>query len=249
LGGAVVQRYVARQIKYGWSPELIAGRLRLVRPAEAVSHEAIYQWVYTEARQLIPYLVRAHKRRLRRGYSRRHTKAHIPGRIPIEKRPEVANERRRIGDWEADTVVSRRSKAALQVLVERKTRYVKVKKLPRRGAHEMRVGMTRTLSRYPEQVRRTITYDNGTENTDHLITNAVLGTRSYFCAPFHSWERGSVENTIGLLRREFPKGTDFAKVPDATIKKAERRLNGRPRKVLGYKTPAETLKPGGAFAP
>jgi len=248
LGSAFVRRYAARQIVMGWSPEIIAGRLRVIRPKLAVSHETIYQWIYDDARHLIPHLVRAHRRRLRRGYSRRHTKAHIPGRVSIEKRPAVINERRRFGDWEADTAVSRRSKAALQVAVERKSRYIKMKKLARRGAHEMRVGLTRTLSRYPKALRRSITYDNGTENTDHLETNAVLGSRSYFCNAFHSWERGTAENAIGLVRRIFPKGTDWAKVQNATIRRKERNLNGRPKKILGYKTPAEVFRLGGALA-
>ena len=249
LGSAFVRRYVARQIVRGWSPELIAGRLRSIRPEMSVNHESIYQWIYGDARHLIGHLARSHRRRLRRGYSRRHTKAHIPGRVSIEKRPRVIDERRRFGDWEADTAVSRRSKTALQVVVERKSRYMKMKKLDRRGAHEMRVGLTRTLSRYRKSLRRSITYDNGTENTDHQETNAVLGSRSYFCNPFHSWERGTVENTIGLVRRYFPKGTDWAKVPDATIKRRERSLNNRPRKILGYKTPAEVLRLGGALRP
>jgi IS30 family transposase len=106
----------------------------------------------------------------------------------------------------------------------------------------MRIGLNRALARYPAALRRTITYDNGTENTDHLQVNAVLGTKSYFCAPYHSWEKGTVENTIGLMRRWLPKKTDFATVSPRQVKTIERWINHRPRKCLNYKTPAETFR-------
>ena len=106
----------------------------------------------------------------------------------------------------------------------------------------MSVALTRRLSRYPEALRLSITYDNGSENTDHVRTNRILGTRSYFCEPFHSWERGTVENTIGLVRRFFPKKTDFAKISKNRIRSVEHWLNHRPRKCLGFKTPAEVFK-------
>ena len=231
------------------SPELIAGRVVILRPHEHVSHETIYQWIYTEARHHIGHLARAHRRRLRRGYSRKHTKAHIPGRIPLDRRPQAVAARRQIGHWETDTVVSRQSVAALQVVVERVTRYTKMKKLSRKSAPQMRIGLTRTLSRYPHPVRRTITYDNGSENTEHQQVNAVLGTRSYFCTPFHSREKGTAENTIGLVRRWLPKKTNFATVSVGTVKAIERWLNNRPRKCLDYKTPAEVFRASVAFTP
>ena len=106
----------------------------------------------------------------------------------------------------------------------------------------MSVALTRRLSRYPKALRLSITYDNGSENTEHVRTNRILGTRSYFCEPFHSWERGTVENTIGLVRRFFPKKTDFAKISKNKIKSVERWLNHRPRKCLGFKTPAEVFR-------
>lgn len=125
---------------------------------------------------------------------------------------------------------------------ERKTRLTKLSKLKRKGAREMRVALTRRLRRCPARLRKTITYDNGSENTDHVKTNEVLGTRSYFCAPYHSWEKGTVENTIGLIRRSLPKKTDFAIVSDKELRTIERRLNNRPRKCLKYRTPAEAYR-------
>jgi transposase, IS30 family len=236
-----IRRYVRHRLKGGWSPELIAGRLKRLRPGLSISHESIYQWLYADARELIPLLVRAHKNRKRRGYSRRHKKTHIPERISIKERPKEVLQRQELGHWETDTAVSRQSLAALQVSVERKSRYSRIGKLDRKGAHEMSTSLTRRLSRYPQSFRLSITYDNGSENTEHVRTNQVLGTKSYFCEPFHSWERGTVENTIGLIRRFFPKKTDFAKVSKNTISSVEHWLNQRPRKCLGFQTPAEVF--------
>ena len=238
-------RLKSLHLRRGWSPELIAGRLQRRHPPRAISHEAIYQWVYAEARHLIPCLVRAHRIRKPRGYSRRHHTTHIPGRVSIRQRPSSVLARRRIGHWETDTAVSRQSLHALQVTVERKTRYTRLAQLPKKGAREMSVALTRRLSRYPKGLRRSITYDNGSENTEHRHTNQVLGTRSYFCEPFHSWERGTVENTIGLVRRFFPKRTDFATISKNRIHSVERWLNHRPRKCLGFQTPAEVFKSAG----
>jgi len=242
LKSAVIRRAVVRGLRRGWSPELIAGRLKRRRPHQAISHEAIYQWVYTEARQCIPLLVRAHRRRKPRGYSRKHQHTHIPARVSIRQRPASVLGRRRIGHWETDTMVSRRSLQALQVTVERKTRYARLAPLTRKGAREMSTALTRRLSRYPQGMRRSLTYDNGSENTEHQRTNRVLGTRSYFCEPFHSWERGTVENTIGLVRRFFPKQTDLAQISKNRVQSVERWLNHRPRKCLGFQTPAEVFK-------
>ena len=240
-----IRRYVATQLQRGWSPELIAGRLKLRHPYHAISHEAIYQWVYTDARALIPCLVRAHRRRKNRGYSRRHRKSHIPKRVSIRKRPAHILRRRQAGHWETDTAISRRSRTALQVTVERKARYTRLAKLPQKGSREMSLALTRRLRYYAQGLRRSITYDNGSENTEHLRTNRRLGTRSYFCEPYHSWERGTVENTIGLVRRFFPKQTDFATISKSRIQAVERWLNHRPRKCLGFETPAEVFESAG----
>lgn len=245
LKNDTLRRYVKQRIKGGWSPELIAGRLKTLRPELSISHEAIYQWIYADARALIPLLVRANRNRKRRGYSRRHKKTHIPERVSIKERPGHVLQRQQLGHWETDTAVSRQSLVALQVSVERKTRITKLGKLSRKGANQMSTSLTRRLSRYPKSFRLSITYDNGSENTEHVRTNQVLGTKSFFCEPFHSWERGTVENTIGLVRRFFPKKTDFAKISKNRIRLVEHWLNNRPRKCLGFKTPAEVFKSSG----
>ena len=245
LKNDLIRRYAEDRIRRGWSPELIAGRLKIRHPRHSISHEAIYQWVYSEARHLISLLVRAHRKRKNRGYSRRHKKSHIPERVSIGRRPQHVLKRLKTGHWETDTAISRKSVAALQITVERKTRYTRLAKLKQKGSREMSIALTRRLSRYPLEMRRSITYDNGSENVEHSRTNRVLGTRSYFCEPYHSWERGTVENTIGLVRRFFPKKTDFAMISKNKIQSVERWLNNRPRKCLGFKTPAEVFKSAG----
>jgi IS30 family transposase len=237
-----VRRYVRERIQAGWSPELVAGRWGKLHPEITVSHEAVYPWVYGEERDLIPYLVRAHKKREQRGHTRKHRKSHIPNRIPITERPKVVETRTVAGHWETDTAVSRKSKAAIQVSIERKTRYTKLAPLKAKTAREMSKALSRRLSRVPRRLRKTLTYDNGSENTEHERTNKILGTTSYFCEPYHSWEKGSVENDIGIVRRFLPKKTDFATVSGKDLQKLERWLNNRPRKCLNYRTPAEAMK-------
>jgi len=249
LKSSRVRGYVTRQLKQGWSPELITGRLIKLWPKECLCHETIYDWIYKQRRDLIPFLVKAHKKRQRRGYSRKHTKTHIPGRVSIKQRPKGVEQRKTFGHWEADTAVSRQSKAAISVLVERKSRISKIQKLKRKTARNMRSNLNRILSRVPKKMRKSITFDNGTENTEHLDVRKKVGVRTYFCEPFHSWEKGTVENTIGLIRRYLPKKTDFANVSNKTIKAIERRLNNRPRKCLGFSTPAEVYRRGVAFTP
>jgi len=242
LKSATLRNHVRRKLEAGWSPELIAGRLAHLARRERVSHEAIYQWLYAEARDLVPALARAHRKRLPRGHSRKHRKPHIPQRVSIRERPVSVAARRQVGHWEVDTAVSRHGPAALAVMAERKTLFTKLRRLPRKTAHQLRVAITRRMARHPKRLRRSFTYDNGSENVEHLEVNRVLGSKSYFCEPFHSWEKGTVENTIGLVRRRWPKGTDFTRVSDREIKRAERWLNNRPRKRLGFMTPAEAFR-------
>jgi IS30 family transposase len=242
LKSARIRRYTVRQLKRGWPPELVAGRWTELHPEEPISHEAVYQWIYTERRDLVPFLHRAHRRRKRRGYSRKHKTAHIPNRTPIAARPSSANNRREIGHWESDTVQSRRSKTGLVIAADRKSRITKVRRVERRTAKAVRVALNRSLCRSRASARRSITYDNGPENVEHEVVNAVLGTASYFCEPYRSWEKGTVEHTIGLIRRFLPKGTDFATISPMEIKRIERWLNNRPRKCLDFRTPAEVFR-------
>lgn len=236
-----LQQHVEERLTVGWSPELIAGRLKQQAVLETASHEAMYQWVYEKRPDLIGYLPRRHKKRHTKGHSRKHRTSHIPNRLSLIERPVDANRREEFGHWEADAMVSRASKVAGQVLVERKSRYVKLTQVKQKTAARTRAAINRRLARYPQAVRRSITYDNGSENVEHERVNAVLGTTSYFCAPYHSWEKGTVENTIGLVRRFIPKRMNLAKLTKEDIRFVENRLNNRPRKCLGFHTPAEVF--------
>lgn len=237
--------YVVSQLTRGWSPERIAGRLRHLGWQPRISPEAIYQFVYDpreRAREdLVACLARAHRRRKRSRNGQRPAAAYIPHRVGIEARPPIIERRRQLGHWEADTVDSRRSLAGLGVAVERASRRALVRKLERVTAAEFRRALTQRLRRLPPRARRSLTYDNGRENVEHERVNAALGTRSYFCTPYHSWEKGTVENAIGLIRRFLPKGTDFATVNPAELRRIERWLNTLPRKCLGYRTPEEVF--------
>ena len=241
-----ILKYVQGKLIKGWSPELISGRISRFLPKQKIGYEAIYQYIYAEAPELTKCLPRKHKVRKYWGYTRKHAKNHIPGRVGIDKRPSVINQRKRFGDWELDTAVSRASKSVLLVHVERKSRLIKISKLSRKTAKLVAKVTIRKFKKLPEKLRLSITYDNGTENTDHQKINAALKTKSFFCAPFHSWEKGTVENSIGLIRRYLPKKTDFSKVTFGQIRKIENALNNRPRKCLNFSTPNEIMS--GAIA-
>lgn len=237
--------YIIAKLQFGWSPEQIAGRMPQDLPGYSISHEAIYQFIYN--RETLKYidfrrcLSRHHRKRLPRRHSRKHRKLHIPQRVPIAERPVYVNERQEPGHWEVDTMISRQSAPALCVALERLSRKVHIAKLAEKTARELRIALNLRLSRYPEYMRKTITYDNGSENVQHTLVNRVLGTTSYFCEPYHSWEKGSVENTAGLVRRILPKKTDFAIITKEQVKQIETLLNNRPRKCLNYKTPNEVF--------
>lgn len=234
-----------KKLKAKWSPELMAGRLPIEHPGLHISHESIYQFIYDKATRkednLIVYLTRAHKRRRLRSHSPRHKNLHIPRRVSIKERPQEANTRIQPGHWEVDTIISRRSKAALGIILERMRRRIHLAKLPAKTSTYLRLAINRRLNRYPQNLRLSITYDNGCENVEHEYTNKVLGTKSYFCEPFHSWEKGSLENVVGIIRRFFPKKTDSALVTKEQVKHVENLMNNRPGKCLNYSTPNEFL--------
>lgn len=244
LRDPVIRRFVAAKLRLRWSPELIAGRLKLLYPGKHISHEAIYQWLYAEARQLIPCLPKRHRRRMRRGYVKgKHSRLRIPQRTPLALRPASVNARRVPGHWEVDTVGNHRSSRALLVIHERKTRFSLLRLLSKRGAAELRRSLLAACRRLPSSLRRSFTYDNGNENCDHLQINARLGTRSYFCAPYHSWEKGSIENNIGILRLRLPKSFNLDQLSHSQVRRLQHWLDNRPKKCLAFRTPAELYRP------
>lgn len=247
-----IRRYVAAKLKDGFSPEQIAGRLHDEYPNESISHEAIYQYIYAQVNKEGRGLVKKHRRDLRVYLKRRHKYRRKQGlRKPqriwrphgpsIDLRPKEVDRRKTVGHWETDSMVSRQSSVALNTIVERKTGLVFITKIANGTAEATKEAVAKRLSVLPPEFRETITSDNGSENALYDSVMTELDILWFFAHPYHSWERGTNENTNGLIRWYFPKGTDFATISDETIKAVEDALNNRPRKRLGWKTPLEVF--------
>jgi IS30 family transposase len=238
-----IRQYVKDGLEKGWSPEQISGRVQIDHPGNCINHEAIYQYIYhpqnPQRLEMIDLLRRAHKKRRNKSIGRKERKTKIPNRISIDVRPRSVENRHRYGHWEGDSLISRKSKAALNTLAERKSRLVLITKLPRKGAAETNKAIINRLKKLAAGGRQTLTLDNGTENAKHEQLSAKLGIKCYFAHPYSSWERGTNENLNGLIRWYLPKGTDFSKITPEQIARIEYLLNSRPRKCLGYKTPLE----------
>jgi len=236
-----LRRFICKWLKEGYSPEIIAFKAAEENARWKTNHETIYQWIYKERNDLIPYLTRSHKKRRKRGSGNQKRCPKVPNRTMIDKRPGYINLRSGIGHWEIDTAISRKSKAAIMVLVERRTRYVIIKKLHAKTAYHMHNATVKSLKKYSSKIVQSLTYDNGTENASHEITNYTLGIESYFCNPYHSWEKGTVENIIGIIRRFYPKKTDWNNVSQWGLNKVAKFINNRPMKLLGFKTPYQVF--------
>ena len=238
--------YVLGGLRRRWSPEQIAGRLALDYPADPamrVSHQSIYSHVRSDRKTgggLWKYLRQSHKTR-RKSYGSGPRRCRIPNRVGIEHRPKEANTRRRVGHWEADTMIGRRGRLA--TCVDRKSRYVIIARLPNGSAAEFNAAAIRRFRRMPARIRKTITTDNGSEFVEHGKLSARLGFKTFFANPYSSWERGTNENTNGLIRQYCPKKSDFSQLTPQRVARIEQALNNRPRKCLGYRTPAEILGP------
>ena len=231
-----------------WSPEQIAGRLRLDHPddeAAWVSHETIYQWVYRKAETgelFYQRLRRRHKRRrCRISGDRKGKRGVIPDRVGIEERPEVVNLRERFGDWESDTVEGAKGKGLVATHVERKSRYTLIGKLADKKAATLSRTTCGLMKGLPRKLRRTATFDNGKEFADFKTIERELKLTVYFANPHSPWERGANENTNGLLRDWLAKGSDIGQVTDAELAEIQKMLNNRPKKCLNYRTPLEVL--------
>ena len=223
-----------------WSPDQIAGRLACDHPQDPRFHvrpQTIYAWIERDPD------CDHWKTFLRRGGKSRPSprRGRIPRQVQIDGRPEEANRRERLGDFEGDTIVSRGKRSGLVTLVDRKSRYLLAAKLPDRTARRTRQKIERLLKDLPPEQRRTATFDNGKEFSEHESLAQNLGISVYFAHPYASWERGTCENTNGLLRQYYPKGTDFAEISHQDLVQTVESLNQRPRKCLSYKTPSEVF--------
>ena len=231
-----------------WSPQEIARRLRVEFPTDPmmwVSHETIYQALFVQGRgELRRELARCLRtgRAARRCHGRHENPGRIPGMVMISDRPAEAADRAVPGHWEGDLILGKASQSAVGTLVERSTRFVLLLHLPHsKDARAVDEAMRKAIATLPDELFRSITWDQGKEMSRHAAFTIDTGIAVYFCDPHSPWQRGSNENTNGLLRQYMPKGTDLTVHSAEDLARFARSLNNRPRKTLGYMKPSEKL--------
>lgn len=246
-----LRTYVVAQLKEGWSPEQISGTAERENIGH-ISHEAIYQFVYAQIHRngygyvrpgredLRMYLRRKQKRRQKKGM-RRSQRILKPKGLSIDERPHIVDMKARIGDWESDTVESCDHKPGVNTLLERKTGLFLVTRVKDKTSASTVSAIEARMRILPKQLKQTITFDNGPENSDWKSIEERTNLKTFFAHPYHSWERGANENANGLLREYFPKGTDFTTISDDELAAVEYRLNSRPRKRLGFLSPLQAV--------
>ncbi len=246
-----LRSYVHQHLFQKWSPEQISVSLKEAYPLDAamrISDEAIYQYLYVLPRgelkrRLIAGLRQERKyRRKRKNGNPQETRGKIADMLSIEERPQEVADRIVPGHWEGDLLLGKYRQSAIGTLVERTTRYTLIVPLPAKDAASVRQSLTKAVRTLPQELTKTLTYDQGKEMSEHKHFTLDTGMTVYFAHPGSPWERGTNENTNMLIRQYFPKGTDFRLVSRADLQAAQRSLNGRPRKSLGFKTPQETLQ-------
>lgn len=245
---SLLRFFVYKGLLSNWTPEQISGRLKELypnNPIMSISHEAIYRHIYTRPqaslnKKLIKLLVRKKTRR-RPHKSRRGGGSKIINQVSIDKRPQHIELRNEIGHWEGDLVVGKNNKSAIGTLVERKSRFTLIVKLESKKANNVAQEFSKILNKLNPIYKKSMTYDNGIEMARHEIITEKTGMKIYFAHPYSSWERGTNENTNGLIRRYLPKGTNFNEISLNQLINIQEKLNNRPRKIIGYKTPKEMM--------
>ena len=246
LKETLIWLYVREHLRkpFSWTPEEISGRLPKAHFGKSICTEAIYQYIYSKQGKkykLWKLLTNARQKRMKKGGRRVQRASKIPNATSIDQRPEIVSLRTRVGDWETDNVIGKLTdKTVLSVTVERLTRLT-VLSLTGRSAESKTKSLIKRLSAFPDISRLTLTADNGAENTNHQKITSRLGLSVFFCHAYHSWEKGTVENTNGRIRRSIPKGISLDQLTKEEIKTLEHRLNSTPRKCLGYLTPYEKM--------
>ena len=239
--------FVASKLAKNWSPQQISGWLATNYPQTPemnVSAETIYKTLFVQARGALKKELQSH---LRRGASMRHPRkakkqeSKIPDLISIRDRPAEVEDRAVPGHWEGDLIAGFRNQSFIATLVERQTRFVKLVKIDKKDAASVAEALRREVLRLPAQLRRSITWDRGTEMARHKDFTLATDVQVFFCDPHSPWQRGSNENTNGLLRQYFPKGMVLSGLTQAQLDKVAKELNERPRMTLGWQTPAEQL--------
>lgn len=253
LKNEAIRSYVTKKLKLGWSPEQTSIRLPIDHPGESISHEAIYGYIYAQIHRggngmvkpgcedLRPFLPRRHKRRAKKGFRKAQKLGRRESLPSIETRPETVEKRKEAGHWEDDCIVSRQSRDRLKTINERVSGIVLIGRMADGSIPESNRVVAKRLGLIPASFRKTLTRDRGSENLGYREIEDVLGIRCFFAHPYSSFERGSNENLNGLIRRFFPKKTDFRTVTDEELERVECLLNSRPRKRHGGKTPYEVF--------
>lgn len=244
-----LKKYIFKKLKLKWSPEQISNILKIRyknKSSMQISHESIYTYIYLLPRgalrkELISFLRQGTKGRQKRkrGYIDRQQK--IPNIISIQERPREVESRTVPGHWESDLIIGKDKQSALGTIVERTTRTTILVPLKAKTALEVRKSFAKELKTLPKEMVKSMTHDRGTEMTQHELFTKETKIQVYFADPYSPWQRGTNENTNGLLRQYFPKGTDFKKISRKEIKKVQHQLNERPRKTLNWLTPKETF--------
>ena len=242
-----VYSYVVDGLRNGWSPEQISGRLKLEYEKDKdkrICPETIYGFIYkpkNKKLRLWEYLRRKQVRRRKKG-GRKVVRVRIPERISIHQRPRVIDKKKEAGHWEGDSIEGKGHRNGLHTEYERATSLIMIGKLKRLNSFETIKAQMGMFERLPEEFRKSVTLDNGSEMVKHYLLRKVLGMDTYFADPYSAYQRGGNENANLWIRYYFPKGTDFSKVPQEDIKAVEWELNNRPRKRLGFKTPMEKMR-------
>jgi IS30 family transposase len=245
-----LKEYILGKLRLKWSPQQISKRLKTEYPGEQamqISHESIYTYIYILPRgelkkELIGYLRQKRKlRENRRGKAAEENRGKIPDMISIEERPAEVEDRTIPGHWESDLVIGKENKSAMGTMVERTTRTIILVPLKGKDATGVRRAFAKELKDLPAEMKLSMTHDQGTEMAQHRLFTKQTKMKVYFAHPHSPWERGTNENTNGLLRQYFPKGTDLSVHTRKEIKFVQDQINGRPRKALGYKTPYEAF--------
>jgi len=248
-----LKQFVFDKLKLRWSPDQIAKELKAVYPENEnmhISHEAIYTYIYILPKgllkkELLAYLRQQKKYRRRKGKNRSRNgekRGQIPEMISIEERPKEVEDRIIPGHWEGDLIMGKWKRSALGTIVERTTRTVILVPLVNKDAESVRKSFAREMKKLPVQMKLSLTYDQGKEMAEHKLFTKDTEIKVYFAHPGSPWERGTNENTNGLIRQFFPKGTEFDKVSRREIKHVQDLLNGRPRRALDYHKPYEVFK-------
>lgn len=229
-----LQHFILIHLKDKWSPEIIAHAWNEQHPDYTISHTFIYDLIENHRREWVKYLI--YKGRHRRKLTHRAGRDYIKNRTDISLRPEIVNKRERFGDFEVDTVISSKGgKSCIAVAVERKSRYYILRKIPDKSATSMNNAL---MDIFKNTIVKTITYDNGSENMKHDELNKLLGCKSYFCRPYCSADKGSIENRNKILRQFLPKKTNFDLISQHLLDTIQNKINNRPMKVLNWNTPS-----------